>query len=148
MLVRVLITTAATVAVGLPLAAQPAEAASPAGYTAVRFAAAQVGKPYRYGGAGPHGYDCSGLTSSAWRAAGRRIPRTTRAQFYSLPRVQGPLRPGDLVYRTTRSGRPYHAAVYAGGGRVIVARRSGTRITVQPLLGYWSRNGVKARRPH
>ena len=39
---------------------------------AVRFAMAQIGKPYVYGAAGPNAFDCSGLTMAAWGAGGRR----------------------------------------------------------------------------
>src|SRR5436309_1162309 len=42
---------------------------------AVRWALAQLGDPYRWGATGPDSFDCSGLTSSAYRAAGVAIPR-------------------------------------------------------------------------
>src|SRR5258708_251049 len=44
---------------------------------AVRDAFAQLGKPYVYGGTGPRGFDCSGLTQHAWRAAGVFLPPTS-----------------------------------------------------------------------
>src|SRR5690606_3922560 len=48
---------------------------------AVQFALAQVGKSYVYGAAGPSSYDCSGLTMSAWAAAGVALPHSSSAQM-------------------------------------------------------------------
>ena len=44
--------------------------ANPAEATAVRFALAQLDKPYVFGAAGPDAFDCSGLTAAAWARAG------------------------------------------------------------------------------
>ncbi|MET9871706.1 NlpC/P60 family protein, partial [Streptomyces sp. NPDC006386] len=48
---------------------------------AIDFAYAQLGKPYEWGSTGPNSYDCSGLTGSAWRAAGVSLPRTVKQQY-------------------------------------------------------------------
>jgi hypothetical protein len=50
---------------------------------AILYAAAQLGKPYVWGGTGPVGYDCSGLVMMAYRAAGVSLPRTTFQQVYA-----------------------------------------------------------------
>src|SRR5690606_28128944 len=60
---------------------------SAAGERAVRYAVDQLGKPYRWGAEGPAAYDCSGLTSEAWGAAGTPIPRTSQEQWARLERV-------------------------------------------------------------
>jgi len=59
----------------------------PGGEGGSRSAYAQLGKPYVFGAAGPDSYDCSGLTQSAWAAAGVSIPRTSFDQWGSLPHV-------------------------------------------------------------
>jgi cell wall-associated NlpC family hydrolase len=88
---------------------------------AVAYALAQRGKPYRWGAKGPHAFDCSGLTWSAWRAAGVAIPRTAAGQLASLPQARGQLRPGDLlIYRTTGPTRR-HVAMVVGPGRMVEA---------------------------
>ena len=53
-------------------------AVSGAAGTAVRYAFGAIGKPYVWAADGPNGYDCSGLTSAAWRAAGKSLPHNTR----------------------------------------------------------------------
>jgi cell wall-associated NlpC family hydrolase len=92
---------------------------------AVAYALGQRGKPYRWGAAGPAAFDCSGLTWASWRAAGVTIPRTAAGQLADLPRVRGPLRPGDLlVYRSDGPSRR-HVAMVVGPGRMVEARSRG-----------------------
>ncbi|MFE7072131.1 NlpC/P60 family protein [Streptomyces sp. NPDC057620] len=101
------------------------------GGAALRYAVAQIGKPYEWGAEGPDAYDCSGLTSQAWTDAGRPIPRTSQEQWAELPRVPLPeLRPGDLVVYFPEAT---HVAMYLGDGLVIQAPRPGARIKVSPL---------------
>ena len=88
---------------------------------AVAFALGQRGKPYRWGGEGPHAYDCSGLTWAAWRAAGVRIPRTAADQLASLPRVRDQLQPGDLLIYRSRGPSRRHVAMVVGPGRIVEA---------------------------
>jgi cell wall-associated NlpC family hydrolase len=101
------------------------------GGRAVRYAVQQVGKPYQWGAQGPKAYDCSGLTSQAWRAAGSPIPRTSQAQWARLPRIPlDQLRPGDLVIYFPEAT---HVAMYVGGGRVVQAPRTGEKIKISPI---------------
>ncbi|MEU5162439.1 C40 family peptidase [Streptomyces sp. NPDC020875] len=101
------------------------------GERAVRYAVDQLGKPYVWGARGPDAYDCSGLTSRAWSAAGRPIPRTSQEQWRTLPRVPvGELRPGDLVVYFAAAT---HVGMYVGGGRVVHAPRPGATVKVSPL---------------
>ncbi|HVV75868.1 MAG TPA: NlpC/P60 family protein [Mycobacteriales bacterium] len=101
---------------------------------AVRFAYAQLGKPYYYGGAGPNSFDCSGLTMRAWEAAGVSLPHNAAAQQSEIPAVSiGALEPGDLVF----FGSPaYHVGIYVGGGNFIQAPHTGTVVQVTALSSY------------
>ncbi|MEU6195636.1 NlpC/P60 family protein [Streptomyces sp. NPDC047061] len=104
---------------------------SPEGDRAVRYAVRQLGKPYRWGAAGPASYDCSGLTSQAWDHAGTSIPRTSQEQWADLPHVPlNRLRPGDLVVYFPEAT---HVALYLGDGKVVQAPRPGARIKVSPI---------------
>ncbi|MFE0645744.1 NlpC/P60 family protein [Streptomyces sp. NPDC058877] len=98
------------------------------GKKAVAFATAQIGKPYVWGAEGPGSYDCSGLTQSAWSAAGRNIPRTSQEQWRLLPHVDvKDMRPGDLiVYYKDAS----HIGMYVGNGTIVHAPRPGRNVTL------------------
>lgn len=101
------------------------------GEIALRFALAQLGKPYEYGGNGPHGYDCSGLAQRAWRAAGVRIPRTTQQQARFSTRVpRSRIQLGDLVVFYADAS---HVGIYAGRGMVVVAPHPGAVIRLEPI---------------
>ncbi|NEA44405.1 C40 family peptidase [Streptomyces sp. SID11385] len=105
-----------------------ATGASEQGAKAVAFATAQLGKPYVWAAEGPDSFDCSGLTSQAWAAAGRIIPRTSQEQWRQLQHVSlSELRPGDLViYHSDAS----HVGIYIGKGDIIHAPRPGRSVTV------------------
>ncbi|NEA79388.1 hypothetical protein G3I30_09790 [Actinospica acidiphila] len=108
-----------------------AGAPSAAGERAVRYAVEQLGKPYEWGAEGPETYDCSGLTSEAWRAAGAEVPRTSQEQWARLERIElVDLRPGDLVVYFHDAT---HVALYLGDGMVVQAPRPGARIKVSPV---------------
>jgi cell wall-associated NlpC family hydrolase len=91
---------------------------------AVRYAEARIGLPYQWGGTGPDGFDCSGLTSMAWKHAGVTIPRTSQEQWAGLRHVSKPA-PGDLVFSywtdPADPASPNHVQIYAGHGDVIGA---------------------------
>ncbi|MFD7924860.1 NlpC/P60 family protein [Streptomyces sp. NPDC059742] len=111
----------------------PARTGTPtaAGGAALTYAAAQIGKPYVWGAAGPGAFDCSGLTSQAWAHAGRTIPRTSQEQWAQLPKVPlNRLRPGDLVVYFPKAT---HVGLYVGDGKVIQAPRPGALVKVSPI---------------
>jgi peptidoglycan hydrolase-like protein with peptidoglycan-binding domain len=119
---------------------------SSAAATAVRAARAQIGKPYAWGGNGPGSFDCSGLTSFAFRAAGISLPRTSQAQFGVGSRVsRGAVRAGDLVFFATNGPGASHVGIAISNGSFVSATSHGVRI--QPIGGsYWGRTYVGARR--
>jgi len=98
---------------------------------AVQTARAQIGDPYVWGATGPDAFDCSGLTSYAWKAAGVILPRTSREQYAAGVKVaRSALRPGDLVY----FGSPiYHVAFYIGNNMMISAPQPGDVVKYQSL---------------
>ncbi|WP_129311950.1 C40 family peptidase [Streptomyces sp. L2] len=112
--------------------------ASAQGKKAVQYATAQLGKPYVWGAEGPASFDCSGLTSQAWSAAGHPIPRTSQEQWKQLKHVDvKDMRPGDLIIYF---GDASHVAMYVGDGAIIHAPRPGRTVTVagagsMPILG-------------
>ena len=98
---------------------------------AVRTAYAQLGDPYRWGGTGPGSFDCSGLTSFAWRAAGVSLPHSSSAQYSSGRRVsRSSLQPGDLVFFYSPIS---HVGIYIGGGKMIDAPYPGTSVRITSI---------------
>lgn len=95
---------------------------------AVEFALGEVGKPYAWGGSGPNSYDCSGLTSAAWAAAGKSLPHSSRMQYSATARVsRDAVQPGDLLF----FGSPiHHVAMYIGNGQMVEAPHSGAQVRV------------------
>ncbi len=128
---------------------------------AIDAAMSHLGLPYAWGGGGSNGpgpgqapdvgvigFDCSGLTQYAYAQAGIRIPRNSRAQYASLPKVPSDdLRPGDLVFWATNPADPstiHHVALYLGDGRVVQAPESGDVVKVSDM---WWRHYAGAVRP-
>ncbi|MFD7706986.1 NlpC/P60 family protein [Streptomyces sp. NPDC059786] len=103
---------------------------------AVAFARAQLGTPYVWGGDGPSegGFDCSGLTQAAYRAAGLTIPRVAQAQYDHGPRLpNGAQRvPGDLLFFGTSPAHITHVSLYTGNGQAIDAPHPGAVVRKGP----------------
>jgi cell wall-associated NlpC family hydrolase len=94
-----------------------------AGVRALRAAAGQLGKAYRWGAEGPRNFDCSGLTSFSFRQAGITLPRSSSQQArVGRPVAFGDLQPGDLVFFHNPVS---HVGIYAGGGKMIHAPQTG-----------------------
>ena len=111
----------------------PGEAAG----RAIAAASTHLGKPYLWGAVGPASFDFSGLTLTAYRAAGIALPRTSREQWYAGPQVAlGDLQPGDLLFWATDVTNPatiHHVALYIGNGQMIAAPHAGAEVRVQPV---------------
>lgn len=98
---------------------------------AIAYARGALGKPYVWGATGPNGFDCSGLTQAAWRAAGVSLPRTTYTQINAGQRVtRSQLAPGDLVFFFSGIS---HVGLYVGGGQMIHAPRPGADVRMAPI---------------
>ncbi|WP_338315553.1 C40 family peptidase, partial [Streptomyces bohaiensis] len=99
--------------------------------TVLAFAERELGKPYVWGGTGPSGWDCSGLTQAAWRAAGVELPRVTYDQVNVGTRVsQSELLPGDLIFFYPGVT---HVGIYVGDGQMIHAPRPGDVVKVEAI---------------
>jgi peptidoglycan DL-endopeptidase CwlO len=124
--------------------AAPAAPAAPNGnvvQTALAYAQAQLGKPYIFGGEGPVGYDCSGLTMKAYAYAGVYIgSHSVNDQYYTAAN-RGQLvsysakQPGDLIFWGDGPGDFYHVGIYIGGGMMIAAPTEGDVVKRQSVWG-------------
>jgi hypothetical protein len=126
-----------------------APAPNPVAAAAISFACAQLGLPW--GGNGPEhgdaGFDCSGLTSAAYAAAGVTFPRTADAQFRVGSRVPAdqPLLPGDLVFYGTMS-YIHHVGLYIGANMMIDAPDFNQVVKIEPYR-YQGDDYISATRP-
>jgi len=108
---------------------------------AVAFAYRALGCAYSWGGTScSPGYDCSGLTSSAWASAGVSIPRDSYSQEAGLPHVAlAPgnvtkyLEPGDILGFAGNS----HVGLYVGNGKLIDAPHAGAVVQLVSLTTGW-----------
>jgi peptidoglycan DL-endopeptidase CwlO len=96
----------------------------------VRFAYNAIGTPYVWAAEGPDGYDCSGLTLAAWRAAGKTLPHNAAMQWDVVAHIgRSSLQPGDLVFYNGLG----HVAIYVGSGKVIHAPTFGESVKLSSV---------------
>ncbi|MER7889011.1 NlpC/P60 family protein [Micromonospora sp. NPDC094482] len=111
----------------------PCPASYPGGAagTAVKFACAQIGKPYVWGAEGPNSYDCSGLMLAAWAKAGVSLPHNAAQQSRVTKNVsRANLRAGDLVFYYSDI---HHVGMYVGGGWVVHASQAGVPVKMKKV---------------
>jgi cell wall-associated NlpC family hydrolase len=107
--------------------------------TALQAALAKRGSEYEWGAVGPKEFDCSGLTSWAYNAAGIKLPRTSRMQYKVGRAVSAnELQPGDLLFYDDGTGNPeriHHVGMYVGDGKMVDAPTEGQLVDVRAMRG-------------
>jgi cell wall-associated NlpC family hydrolase len=106
-----------------PVATCPVDYFGDKGSMAAKKACSLIGKPYIWAAAGPKGYDCSGLTLTAWGSVGVTLGHFTGWQWNeTTPVSRADLRPGDLVFFFSDH---HHVGIYVGGGWMVHAPTTG-----------------------
>jgi cell wall-associated NlpC family hydrolase len=117
--------------------------------TLLKRALALLGTPYRWGGTGTNGFDCSGLVGYVFKTAlGVELPRVSRDMVHAGQRVdRSALSAGDIVFFKLHGKRVDHVGIYVGNGQFLHAPRTGKDVMVSRLdQGYWSGKFMEARR--
>ncbi len=108
---------------------------------------AMLGQPYRWGGASPGGFDCSGLVFYAAERTGISVPRTAaELQRAGIAVEREELEPGDLVFLHL-AAKELHVGIALDRTRFIHAPSSGGRVRIDSLEAMpYSRAFLNARR--
>jgi len=114
--------------------AEVAEQRTALGDEIVRNAMSLLGHPYRYGGADPAGFDCSGLVRFVFNQLGVEVPRTVTEQYRTAWPVRlADLKAGDLLFFTLDGAQISHVAIYVGDGRFVHAPQTGRPVELRTL---------------
>jgi cell wall-associated NlpC family hydrolase len=113
-----------------------------------KTAAQYLGTPYRFGGDGSAGIDCSSFVQHVFREHQIALPRTAREQIKVGSEVpQGDLQKGDLVFFHTYASYPSHVGIYLGDGKMIHASSAKGEVTVSDMnTDYYRSRFIGAKR--
>ena len=106
------------------------------------------GVKYRFGGASPAGFDCSGFVMYVFDKNGVKLPRTADKQYEVGKPIakKTELKPGDLVFFETYEKGASHVGIYQGNGNFVHASTS-RGVTVSGLSeSYYASRYLGARR--
>ncbi len=114
----------------------------------VLFAKKMLHLPYRFGGNGSFGLDCSAYVQKVYSFIGQNIPRSAREQFNIGESVdKDDLATGDLVFFRTYASFPSHVGIYLGNNLFIHASSLSKKITIDSLeTPYYFRHFIGAKR--
>jgi cell wall-associated NlpC family hydrolase len=142
-------TTSATSAPSSSSSSGGAPAATPSGPlppghgSVVGIAMRYLGVPYRWGGASPSGFDCSGLVMYVYAQVGVSLPHSSYAMYgvgTAVPRSA--LQPGDIIFFDGLG----HVGLYIGGNQFIHAPHTGDVVKISSISGWYASTYVGARR--
>jgi cell wall-associated NlpC family hydrolase len=143
---QALTSAVAPVASPSPSTAAPAPvgpAPPPTHSSVVSIAERYLGVPYRWGGASPSGFDCSGLVMYVYAQVGVSLPHSSYAQYgMGSPVSRSDLQPGDLVFFDGLG----HVGIYVGGNSFIHAPHTGDVVKISSISGWYASTYVGARR--
>jgi cell wall-associated NlpC family hydrolase len=117
------------------------------GEKAAFAASSMIGKPYKFKGNSPSGFDCSGLVQYSYMAAGLDVPHGTKALLDITLPVDKDMQIGDLLFFNERGKQYSHVGIYLGGDTFVHAPGTGGQVRTESLEDpYWKSSFVEARR--
>jgi peptidoglycan DL-endopeptidase CwlO len=127
-----------------PEAKPPVPAVDRRGRRAVTIGLRYLGVPYRWGGASPAGFDCSGFVMYVYGRVGMALPHNG-AMLWGKGRTvrRSELEPGDIVFFNGLG----HVGIFIGRGRFVHSPHAGDVVKISQLSESWYRTSyVGARR--
>lgn len=114
----------------------------------ILFARKMLDLPYRFGGNGLFGIDCSAFVQRTFGAVGIALPRSAREQFEVGTEIdKEDLSVGDLVFFRTYASFPSHVGIYLGNNFFIHASSKSKKVTIDSLdRPYYLSRFIGARR--
>lgn len=112
----------------------------------VSTALSMQGRPYRYGGNTPSGFDCSGLVYYSFQQVGMQVPRNSYKQYKaSSPVYISRMQPGDLIFFRIDGIFVSHVGIYIGNDQFIHAAGKSKHVRIDNLkMKYWQKHLVGA----
>jgi cell wall-associated NlpC family hydrolase len=116
-----------------PAALPPPAPAGPGHVDAASIALRYLGVPYRWGGASPGGFDCSGLVMYVFAQLGISLPHYAAAQYgFGTPVPRDQIQPGDLVFFDGLS----HVGIAIGNGQMVHAPHTGDVVRISNISDF------------
>ncbi len=124
-------------------AKRPVPAADGRSRKAVTIALHYLGLPYRWGGASPAGFDCSGFVMYVYGRVGVALPHNG-AMLWGKGRAveRRDLEPGDVVFFDGLG----HVGIFIGRGRFVHSPHSGDVVKISRLSESWYRTSYVGTR--
>jgi cell wall-associated NlpC family hydrolase len=119
-----------------------------AGEKAAKIAVSMVGRPYKYRGDSPTGFDCSGLVRYSYLAVGLDVPHGTKELRNATSAVGGrEMQKGDLLFFSEKGKNFSHVGIYLGNSLFVHATSTGQPVRKDSLKDpYWKKSFLEARR--
>ncbi len=104
--------------------------------------------PYRFGGNGVSGIDCSGFVQRVFREFAIELPRSAREQYQlGVPVERNLLQEGDLLFFRTYAKYPSHVGIYLGNNKMVHASTRSRKVVISDITqGYYKKRYIGAKR--
>ena len=118
------------------------------GEKAAQTAVSMIGRPYKYRGESPEGFDCSGLVRYSYLAAGVDAPHGTKELLRVTKQVDlKKAKTGDLLFFNERGRRYSHVGIYLDNELFVHAPATGGKVRKESLSdSHWKKSFIEARR--
>ena len=106
----------------------------------VEIAKRYLGTPYRWAGASPAGFDCSGFVMYVYGRVGIKLPHSSWMLWrVGQPVARKDLQPGDIVFFNGLG----HVGIYVGHGRFIHSPYTGDVVRIERVSGHGTYDGAR-----